>query len=60
MQALNNFTYSSLSAFYFDVVKDTLYADSAQSLRRLSVQTAFYHVSYSNLLAFRPHNMNTF
>ncbi|RIB05940.1 isoleucine--tRNA ligase [Gigaspora rosea] len=44
VQALNNFTNVSLSAFYFDIVKDRLYADHALSISRRSVQTVLYHV----------------
>ncbi|CAG8499014.1 1003_t:CDS:10 [Cetraspora pellucida] len=44
VQTLNNFTNVSLSAFYFDIVKDRLYADHAISISRRSVQTVLYHV----------------
>ncbi|CAG8441470.1 17098_t:CDS:10 [Dentiscutata heterogama] len=44
VQALNNFTNVSLSAFYFDIVKDRLYADHALSISRRSVQTVLYHI----------------
>ncbi|GAA5983162.1 hypothetical protein JCM5350_007903 [Sporobolomyces pararoseus] len=36
-QALSNFSNSTLSAFWFDVTKDTLYADSKNSLNRRKV-----------------------
>ncbi|CAJ0835235.1 15053_t:CDS:2, partial [Entrophospora sp. SA101] len=42
-QLLNNFTNVTLSAFYFDIVKDRLYADHIKSLSRTSVQTVLYH-----------------
>ncbi|GAA5931611.1 isoleucine--tRNA ligase ISM1 [Sporobolomyces koalae] len=36
-QALSNFSNSTLSSFYFDVTKDTLYADSRSSIARRHV-----------------------
>ncbi|GAA5947425.1 hypothetical protein JCM3765_001673 [Sporobolomyces pararoseus] len=36
-QALSNFSNSTLSAFWFDVTKDTLYADSRNSITRRKV-----------------------
>ncbi|ORX71494.1 isoleucyl-tRNA synthetase [Linderina pennispora] len=53
MQALNNFTNSTLSAFYFDVCKDRLYADAVADLSRRSVQTVLYKilVNYTTTLA---------
>lgn len=44
-KALMAFTNTELSAFYFDLSKDTLYNDSIDSSNRLSTQTALYHVS---------------
>ncbi|KAL7749863.1 isoleucine-tRNA ligase [Sorochytrium milnesiophthora] len=43
-QALNNFTASDLSAFYFDVLKDRLYADALTSKSRQSAQTVLLHI----------------
>ncbi|KAJ2160800.1 isoleucine-tRNA ligase [Coemansia sp. RSA 552] len=53
MQAVNNFTNSALSAFYFDVSKDRLYACSVDDPLRRSAQTALFHilVNYTTTLA---------
>ncbi|KAJ1823483.1 isoleucine-tRNA ligase [Coemansia sp. RSA 2599] len=53
MQLLNNFTNTTLSAFYFDISKDRLYANAATDLERRSAQTALYHVliNYTTVLA---------
>ncbi|KOG96268.1 isoleucine--tRNA ligase ISM1 [Saccharomyces eubayanus] len=42
-----------LSAFYFDISKDTLYSDSISFLKRKQVQTTLFHVlnSYRAILA---------
>ncbi|CAG8576245.1 6913_t:CDS:10, partial [Acaulospora morrowiae] len=44
VQTLNNFSSVTLSAFYFDIVKDRLYADHVESLSRRSVQSVLYHI----------------
>ncbi|KAJ2741213.1 isoleucine-tRNA ligase [Coemansia sp. BCRC 34301] len=53
MQALNYFTNTTLSAFYFDVCKDRLYASSTSSLERRSAQTVLRHIliNYTTTLA---------
>ncbi|KAK5779717.1 hypothetical protein RI543_002838 [Arxiozyma heterogenica] len=45
---LNN----ELSAFYFDISKDTLYSDSVYSLKRKQIQTTLYHIlnTYRHIL----------
>ncbi len=43
-QLLQNFCASDLSAFYFDVLKDRLYADGPQSASRQSAQTTLWHL----------------
>ncbi|KAJ2548525.1 isoleucine-tRNA ligase [Coemansia sp. RSA 1933] len=58
MQSLNQFTNVTLSAFYFDVSKDCLYANSVSDLSRRSVQTVIFHtlVNYTTTLApITPH-----
>ncbi|KAI9505786.1 isoleucyl-tRNA synthetase [Coemansia spiralis] len=58
MQALNQFTNVTLSAFYFDISKDCLYANSTQDPLRRSAQTVLYHilVNYTTTLApITPH-----
>lgn len=43
-QLLQNFCAADLSAFYFDILKDRLYADAADSESRRSAQTALWHL----------------
>ncbi|KAJ2583116.1 isoleucine-tRNA ligase [Coemansia sp. RSA 1836] len=52
-QALNYFTNTALSAFYFDVCKDRLYASSPSSIERRSAQTVLRHIliNYTTTLA---------
>ncbi|KAF9402080.1 hypothetical protein BGX21_011323 [Mortierella sp. AD011] len=40
---LQYFTSTTLSAFYLDVIKDSLYSDSEKSLQRRSIQTVLFH-----------------
>ena len=40
--AVNDFCVVELSSFYFDIIKDRLYCDGAESLSRRSAQTALY------------------
>ncbi|CAB4478517.1 unnamed protein product [Rhizophagus irregularis] len=44
VQALNNLSNVLLSAFYFDIVKDRLYADHITSQSRRNVLTVLYHI----------------
>jgi len=43
-QLLQNFCATDLSSFYFDILKDRLYADGASSHSRLSAQTTLWHI----------------
>lgn len=43
-QAVQNFCASELSAFYFDILKDRLYADPADAAGRRSSQTVLWHL----------------
>ncbi|MBX3445970.1 MAG: isoleucine--tRNA ligase [Parvibaculaceae bacterium] len=43
-QALSNFMNVELSAFYFDIRKDTLYCDAPSSLRRRACRTVLDHL----------------
>ncbi|CAG8494859.1 11034_t:CDS:10 [Ambispora leptoticha] len=54
VQALNNFTNANLSAFYFEIVKDRLYADHAGSLSRRAVQTVLYQILNVYTLSLAP------
>jgi isoleucyl-tRNA synthetase len=49
--ALHNFCAVELSAFYFDVRKDSLYCDRPDSVRRRSVRTVMEHL-FSTLTAW--------
>ncbi|KAF9284139.1 hypothetical protein BGZ68_004889 [Mortierella alpina] len=40
---LQYFTSTTLSSFYLDVVKDTLYSDSENSAKRRAIQTVLFH-----------------
>ncbi|KAI8057034.1 hypothetical protein BDF22DRAFT_731580 [Syncephalis plumigaleata] len=44
IQELNRFTNAQLSAFYFQSIKERLYADDKLSLARRSAQTAVYYI----------------
>ncbi|CAG8632578.1 12489_t:CDS:10, partial [Funneliformis caledonium] len=44
IQTLNYFTNTLLSAFYFDIIKDRLYADYLTSQSRKNVLTVLYHI----------------
>ncbi|RIA87776.1 Isoleucyl-tRNA synthetase [Glomus cerebriforme] len=54
VQALNNFTNVLLSAFYFDIVKDRLYADHIISQSRRSVLTVLYHILNIYTISLSP------
>ncbi|CAG8624075.1 4995_t:CDS:10, partial [Ambispora gerdemannii] len=54
VQALNNFTNVNLSAFYFEIVKDRLYADHANGLSRRAVQTVLYQILNVYALSLAP------
>ncbi|CAO3572387.1 unnamed protein product [Mortierella alpina] len=40
---LQYFTSTTLSSFYLDVIKDSLYSDAEKSLQRRSIQTVLFH-----------------
>ena len=44
VSALSNFMNSDLSAFYFDVRKDTLYCEPVSSVKRKAALTAIWHI----------------
>ncbi|KAJ2716427.1 isoleucine-tRNA ligase [Coemansia spiralis] len=54
MQAVNNFTNVVLSAFYFDVSKDRLYACGVDDRLRRSTQTALFHILVGYTTALAP------
>ncbi|KAJ1799096.1 isoleucine-tRNA ligase [Coemansia sp. RSA 2399] len=54
MQSLNQFTNVALSAFYFDISKDPLYANSTSDSTRRSVQTVIFHILVNYTMALAP------
>ena len=46
LQNLASFTSTTLSTFYFDVAKDTLYCDPADGARRQAIISTLDHVSF--------------
>lgn len=44
VNSLSNFANITLSALYFDITKDCLYADSTESLERRRIVTVLQHV----------------
>ncbi len=52
--ALTNFMNIDLSAFYFDIRKDTLYCDAASSLRRRACRTVLHELFMSLTAWFAP------
>ncbi|KAF9919001.1 hypothetical protein BX616_003251 [Lobosporangium transversale] len=40
---LQYFTSTTLSSFYLDVIKDSLYSDAEQSIQRRAIQTVLFH-----------------
>eukprot|EP00047_Mylnosiga_fluctuans_P020733 m.95683 g.95683 ORF g.95683 m.95683 type:complete len:224 (-) comp8609_c0_seq2:21-692(-) len=54
VQALQTFASVDLSAFYFEITKDRLYADAASSLARRSAQTAMHHIADAMARAVAP------
>ncbi|SCU95355.1 LANO_0E10110g1_1 [Lachancea nothofagi CBS 11611] len=45
---------NQLSAFYLDIVKDSLYADAAGSLKRRQIQTTLFHILDTYRCIFGP------
>ncbi|PKK61447.1 Nucleotidylyl transferase [Rhizophagus irregularis] len=54
VQALNNLSNVLLSAFYFDIVKDRLYADHITSQSRRNVLTVLYHILNIYTISLSP------
>ncbi|KAI9592577.1 tRNA synthetases class I-domain-containing protein [Syncephalis fuscata] len=53
-QELNRFTNAQLSAFYFESIKERLYADDKQSIRRRSAQTVILYIIEVYMRALAP------
>ncbi|GHU47730.1 hypothetical protein FACS1894218_2770 [Bacilli bacterium] len=43
-----------LSGWYFDIIKDALYCEQQNSLRRRTIQTVLFHVLHSYLILLTP------
>ncbi|RKP09434.1 isoleucyl-tRNA synthetase [Thamnocephalis sphaerospora] len=54
VQELGRFTSSQLSAFYFELIKDRLYADGQDSASRRAAQTVLFHVLNIYVQALAP------
>ena len=52
--AMNDFCVVELSSFYLDIIKDRLYCEEAQGLRRRSAQTALYLIVDAMAKLFAP------
>ena len=52
--AINDFCVVDLSSFYFDILKDRLYCDEAESLSRRSAQTALFLILDAMTRLFAP------
>ncbi len=52
--AINDFCVSVLSSFYFDILKDRLYCDEKDSLRRKSSQSALWMILSAMTKMFAP------
>ena len=53
-QSTFSFVNSELSSFYFEIVKDRLYAAGPQSMERRSVQTALYYLLHGLTTSIAP------
>jgi len=58
-QVLQNFCANDLSSFYFDILKDRLYADGADSHSRRSAQTTLWHLLHYLVRVIAPVLMHT-
>ncbi|KAG4305054.1 hypothetical protein PORY_001729 [Pneumocystis oryctolagi] len=54
VHAIANYTNNQLSSFYFDIVKDRLYADHSKSKSRISSQTVFFHIFRNYISMISP------
>ncbi len=52
--SLGNFIPADLSAFYYDIVKDTLYCDSADATKRQSVLTTLHYLVRTIVATLAP------
>ena len=52
--SINDYCVTVLSSFYFDILKDRLYCDKADSLRRRSAQSAMWMILSSMTKLFAP------
>ncbi|ATG97479.1 isoleucine--tRNA ligase [Mesoplasma lactucae] len=53
-QAVVNYVTIDLSSFYLDFIKDIIYVDAKNSLRRRQVQTVLYEILWALIDALRP------
>ncbi|WWD05104.1 hypothetical protein V865_003176 [Kwoniella europaea PYCC6329] len=48
LHSTTTFATSTLSAFYFDIIKDTMYCDALESPTRRAIVAVLYHLSWLN------------
>ena len=53
VKTVNKFTLD-LSAWYFDIIKDPMYCDSMDSIRRKQIQTVLYYIVKNLIIALAP------
>ena len=53
VKTVNKFTLD-LSAWYFDIIKDPMYCDSLDSIRRKQIQTVLYYIVKNLIIALAP------
>ncbi|EMR08620.1 isoleucine-tRNA ligase [Pneumocystis murina B123] len=54
VHAITNYTNNQLSSFYFDIIKDRLYADHRTSKSRTSCQTVLFHIFRNYISIISP------
>ncbi len=53
VKAINEFTLE-ISSWYFDIIKDSMYCDNLENLRRKQIQTVIYYILKNILIALAP------
>jgi len=55
LNSITTFLSSTLSSFYFDAVKETLYCEAAENPKRLAIVAVLQQVSLLHLSEYRLH-----
>lgn len=53
VKAINEFTLE-ISSWYFDIIKDSMYCDNLENIRRKQIQTVIYYILKNILIALAP------